>query len=134
MSEFTTNNGAAVVINPAPWECAVNLKNVFMKNLAEASLSMDNFSKDADAMPLIQAVMKLDSNPEFNHVIWPCLVRCTRNGEKITAQTFEDVAARADYYAIIVACVKENITPFFAGLISGLPSLLALLPKGESQK
>lgn len=117
MAELVGPSGAKIVINPAPWKDAKGLKNAIQKAAAttELKISMD------DVGGLLRTFLQTDSAPEVDAALAPCLARCTRNGEKITDATFEEVDARQDYYEIVFACVKENLGPLVDSLIAKLP-------------
>jgi hypothetical protein len=46
----------------------------------------------------------------------PCLERCLYNGEKITADTFEDENARVDFIEVCLEVAKHNLAPFVKSL------------------
>lgn len=124
--DFKGKNGKTIVINPADFASALELKNAI-----QAKLKLNNFESlkgadllKLDAAPFFEILMALDSSKRVNKAIFSCLLRCTYDGEKITEKTFEDIKARDDYYEIIFNCVKENISPFFGGLTSVLTNLL----------
>lgn len=97
---FETASGAEVIINEAPFEDAMNLKNAIIREIGN-----DKF----------QATF-IDSTPAIYAAIWPCLLKCNYNGQKITKATFEEPKVREDYYEVINACVEENLRPFLKGL------------------
>ncbi len=111
MSTFKASSGAEVVINIAPWKDAKNLKKTIEREIA--SLGIDFTSE-----PVAIIAMKLDGSDAIDAALWPCLIRCLRNGEKITETTFDDIDARQDYYDIVQACVKENLGPLADSLFS----------------
>jgi len=122
MTQFVTKAGAQVIINPASFIDAIALKNAVASELSGSGFDFDikNLSKDNDIdfSVFIKAFLKVDSSPAVYAALFKCLGGCTRNKERITEQTFEEIEARADYYEIIIACAKENIAPFFNGLLS----------------
>lgn len=126
--EFTSKSGAKIVIAVAPWKAAKELKRAIEAEAARNSLPKD-FSLD-DLSPLFSIALKVDSCPEVDAALWPCLIRCTRNDVKITESTFDDQEARKDYYEIITACVRENFRPFVADLYF----LLSALGMGATQE
>ena len=75
-------------------------------------------SEDVDVLKNL--LMQLVGSPTLESVIFECLVRCTLNGTKITAETFEGEGARADFYPAAVEVLKINILPFFGNLLSTL--------------
>lgn len=135
MIEFKATSGAKVKINVADFEDAQNLKFAIQKALKAEGFDMKDIGDvmSSDMWPIAKLVMAVDCNKEVNDALWPCLVQCTRNSEKITKQTFEPVDARQDYYEIVIACLKENISPLFVGVFAKLKKLLSK-PQSEDQK
>lgn len=132
MSDITVSTGARVAINPADFRDAMALKNAIQREFAKSNVSI-KFDSDIDSIEIARLIMLVDSSTEVNALIWPCLVRCTYNGEKITEKTFENVEARKDYYDIILACARENLSPFFESALSKLKKLQigSLLSAGQ---
>lgn len=131
MTEIEVTSGAKVVINPADFQNAIALKNAIAAELGNSGIKLDSdldlssiAEMDISVLnPLINAVLNVDSSPAVNTAIFNCLEKCLYNGGKITGKTFDSVEARADYYEIIIACLKENLAPFFKGLISKFSQL-----------
>lgn len=136
-TEFTAASGAKVKIDLAPFVDAMALKNAITKTLADGGISFGSkgiaLDTDIDVGAMLGHIMRLDSSPEVNAAIFKCLERCTYNNFKITHDTFEGADARQDYYDVVTACVKENIAPFFKGLVSKLNGLGAMIPS-QGQK
>lgn len=120
-TEITAKSGAKIVINPAPWKDAKNLKKAIEAEAARSSLP-ENFGTN-DLSAVFNIVLKVDSSDAVDAALWPCLIRCTRNDIKIEEKTFDDTEARKDYYEIITACVKENFGPFVGDLFFLLAAL-----------
>jgi hypothetical protein len=112
-------SGAKIVINPAPFKDAKNLKNAIESESARSGVDISNLKNFGSLILLV------DSSVAFNMAIAPCLLRCTRNDQKITDETFDAIEARQDYYEILVACVKENVGPLLDGLFSQFTSVMA---------
>lgn len=130
--DFTSTTGAKVKVNAAPFVDAMALKNAITKELADSGISFGtkgiSADMDLDVGAMLSHVMRLDSSPAVNAALFSCLQRCTYNGIKVTEATFEDPATREDYYEVVFACLKENITPFFKGLVSKLNGLGLSIP------
>jgi len=112
MSEFTAPSGAIVVINPASFEAANELKKAVERELIKCGLS-----------DLLMSALVIDSSDAVEAALWPCLNRCLYNGQKIIKSTFDNVEARKDYHAIAQACGEINIGPFVESLSSVLKKL-----------
>lgn len=130
--EFKAGSGASVVISPAPFLNAMRLKAAIFKELATDGfeLDMSKFKDDAkiedmdiDVAKILKVAMKVDSSPHVFAAILLCLEKCSYGGVKITSDTFEPDAAREDYYEIVFACMKVNLSPFFKGLLSKLSGI-----------
>lgn len=131
--EFTSKNGAKVVINHADFEDAMDLQSSILKEASKAEFSLEgvDMSSDIDFSGLIKAGMSVAGSKEVREIIFKCLVRCTYNGDKITKQVFENPEARKDYYEVVIACLKENLLPFFGGLISQLSPFVGAVRQAE---
>ena len=134
MTEFKTNNGAKVVINSGDWQDAVALKNTVAEAIIKKDVSFDLASlkgdKEINTAALLKLFMSVDSSKEVYDALFKCLIRCTYNGHKITEETFDEISARENYYEIAIACLKENLTPFFKSLISQLSGLNLVAQSG----
>lgn len=133
MPEIQVPSGKQVLINPAPFQDAMTLKSAIGKAISgsDVEISID-FAKELktqefDLASIVKLAALVDSDAAINEALMKCLIRCTYDGEKITMQTFEPVEAREDYYPIVLACLKENIGPFFKSQLSRLlPAMEAL--------
>lgn len=117
-----------VKINVADFEDAMNLKAAVFKAAADAGLDLNKLG-EMDVAEAIKAIISVDVSPSVYSALWPCLVRCTYRGAKITKETFEAEEMRQLYYPIAIECMKVNIAPFLAGLLSawsGIGSLAKL--------
>ena len=134
--EFTTQNGVKVKINPADFVISMKLKNAVLKAVKDSGVDVSKIDLKkitaASLQPILEVVLYADTNEAVESSLFKCLERCTYNGEKIIRDTFEPIEAREDYYEIVIACLKENLSPFFKNLISKLRSLTP--KKSDSQK
>lgn len=126
MQKLIGKSGKEIVINPAPWKDAKELKRAI--EAAAATVKIPTKISADDISGLLNIALLVDSSKEVESALWPCLIRCTRNNMKITEETFDDTEARKDYYEIIAACVKENFGPFAADLFFMLAALGLELP------
>lgn len=126
--EFKAPSGAKVVINPADFRDAMSLKSAIAKeiSIADFNIDLNALSNEADVSELIKLFLSLDASENVYDKVFACLARCTRNGERITESTFDDVDAREDYYEIAFNCIKENLNPFLKGLRSRLSQLMQM--------
>lgn len=103
-------NNAQIVIHEADFEVQDALHNAIMVSLKHAKT-------------LAEVLLTITSDTKVNECLWECLARCTYNGAKITKQTFSDPNAKANYYPIKLACLRDNILPFLPALILTLQNL-----------
>ena len=129
--EFTTEeNKAKVVINTASFGDAIKLKSALEKSLMDRGINLEG-AIDADLPSLFLAA---DSSQEVFSCLFKCLEKSTYNGVKITMDTFEDEAARLDFYEVVFYCLKVNIFPFFKYLCSRLGISFAPTKNTDTQK
>jgi len=125
--ELTTASGAEVRINVADFITSMKLKKAIVEAVKDSDI--DIASIDLDKLEvgaidsILQVILTADCSEKVNEAIFKCLERCTYNSKKINKETFEPVEAREDYYEIIIACLKENLTPFFKPLFLKLKGL-----------
>ncbi len=134
VKEFKGNSGARIVINPASFKEATALKKCIEKELINAKLPFDigkvsglAEAKDelnkyglTDLLEIAKnVVLSCDTSEEFEKALFDCLKHCTYDNVQIREQLFDDIPdAREDYYTIVFECIKENVLPFFKGLLS----------------
>ena len=129
MTEFVTaHSSKKVKIGIASFEASMDLKDAIFTEMANAGIKIDATKLDINNMDfdvgqLAAAALKVDSSKLVRKALFDCLIKSTYDKEKITTATFEDPAARADYYEIAFACIKENLAPFFSGLLLGLKAM-----------
>lgn len=129
--KFTTqNNNKEVMIGVASLEDAFALQDAILSTLKDNGLDLEGFDGDMmqqDVSAILPAIlssgMSLLASKDVRSGLFDCFLKCTYDGEKITTRTFEDVAAREDYYEVAMACVKANCAPFLKSLLSGFSSL-----------
>lgn len=119
MEFFTKNGNKKVVIGIADWQYAKRLQNAILRGVAQ---QLGGKAEVSGLPDLIALVAMVDSSPEFEAALWPCLQQCLYDDEKITQQLFNAAAPRQDYYEIVQACAKENLGPLAASLLSLLPA------------
>ncbi len=136
--KFTTQNGQKeVIINPASFKDAGNLRKAAMKCLLNAdalkdvdlnNLQSSEISSVFDV--LFRLIINMDTSVEFENAAMECLKECIYDGfYKITPQLFDDKPeTREDYYEIVSKCCEENLRPFFKSLISELKTRFNHLP------
>lgn len=137
--EFETKNSVNVKINMADFISSMKLKKAIVEAVKESGLDISSVDitnlKSGAINSIIQAILTADSSDKVEDAIFKCLARCTYNGEKITKDIFEPLEARENYYEIIIACLKVNLSPFFVPLFSKFNELQEkIMPKSPKQK
>lgn len=149
MLDFTAeNSGNRVVINTAPFRDVVALKNALLREFKNYPLGIklvtvlnskstkdtikEILDKELDFTSIIDFIKDVlissETSEDLTAQIFNCLKYCTYNtAYKIDYNLFDEVKeARADYYEIIFACIKENLSPFIKSLVSTLSKYLDL--------
>lgn len=114
-------------INIAPFGDALALHMAVIKVAEQSGLDFQNLRADVVLSDLISLGVKLASSREVMAAVWPCLIRCTYDGQKITPDLFEDKEARKLYYPIISECIKVNNADFLDGVPSVFSTWLDLI-------
>lgn len=84
-------------------------------------LDLSNISAK-DINTLKDVVLQLTQSSAVDAAIMVCAEKSLYNGQRITAETFENPRARVDYYPVAWEVIKAAVGPFFKGLASLLPS------------
>ena len=71
-----------------------------------------------DVFNLKAPICAILSNKEIIDAAKICFKRTLYNGIKIDGQTFETKDSRKDFLPVVYHVIKENISPFFANLLS----------------
>lgn len=125
--ELTTGTGAEVKIEVADFITSMTLKKAVVEAVKESKIDIANIDlenlKVGAIDSILQVILTADCSDKVNEAIFKCLARCKYNGERISKDTFEPIEAREDYYEIVIACLKENLAPFFKPLFLKLNSL-----------
>lgn len=141
MKDFKSEvTGNRIVINSASFREVLALKQVILNELSKNPLGIKLtgganllLEKEVDFVGVIEfvknALLSIDSSPEFEEAIFNCLKYCTyKNTYKVDQELFDNPQvkkeAREDYYTIMVACLEENLNPFFKSLISAWKMLI----------
>lgn len=144
--EFTATSGVEVKINIANFIDSSRLRVAVLGAIKESGVEVSKIDiglllsgvrddmmtavKSGALDSLLDVIISLDCNEKVNNEIFNCLIRSTYNREKIVKATFDSEEARGDYYEIVIACLKVNLTPFFAPLFLKLKGLQdKILPK-----
>lgn len=110
--EQTMLSGAKLRIQLAPFAVSKALYQAVLSEVRNLEVSTIG---DLEVL-LLKAFSLGFSSQRIENALWACFERCTYNGAKIDKDTFEPVAARADYMKVCVEVAKANIHPFMSGL------------------
>ena len=126
--EFKGQSGKRIVINIANFKESAQLKACIAKELLKQEIDLTQFdsfeSLKKEFNKLKDILLGFEISEEFNAALFDCLRHCTYDNIQVKEQLFDDVPeAREDYYTIVFECIKENILPFFKGLLSKLKTL-----------
>ena len=134
--ELKGQNGKRIVINVATFRESAQLKACIAKELLTQNIDIGNANSLAglkdelnNSVPKLlntakDLLLSCEVSEEFNTALFNCLQHCTYDSIPVREQLFDDVPeAREDYYMIVFECIKENILPFFKGLLSKLKTL-----------
>jgi hypothetical protein len=124
MIKHTLPSGAELEITPLPWEEAWGISRICAKIVETFKLDLKGIDFKAigamDVMQLQGPICTVIASKEVIEAAKTCFKRCTYNGLKIDAMTFESQEARGDFIPCVALTIKENIAPFFGGLLSFL--------------
>ena len=136
VKEFKGQTGKRIVINVASFKESAQLKACIAKELLNQNIDIGNADSLAglkdelnNSVPKLlntakNLLLSCEVSEEFNKALFACLQHCTYDGIQVREILFDDVPeAREDYYTIVFECIKENILPFFKGLLSKLKTL-----------
>lgn len=119
---ITLKSGNLLAIGLAPFSVANKLLKTVARELTSVSFDLDLGNVDLahispkDINTLKNAAFQLLQSDVVEAAVLGCMERCLYNGQKITAKTFEDENARADYLPVAWEVMKANLTPFFKNL------------------
>jgi hypothetical protein len=131
MKSVTLPSGKKIEVALAPF---VEGKRLYQAVASE--LIRVDIDSDGDVSNVLKNVLLLMvSSPKVEEALEPCLRRCTYDGKKLSADTFEPPEARADYVDFCTEVAKENLLPFTKSLyaqFSGLQGALSRALSAES--
>jgi hypothetical protein len=129
MIKKTLPSGAELDITLLEYEDAWAIARMIMDQLEKlkidlSGLDLENMTLDdikaTDVMKFKSPICALLASSVVVEAARICFVKCTYNGLRISKQTFNSVEARGDYLFAAFHSIKENVSPFFASLLSFL--------------
>ena len=115
-------SGNQLTVSVAPFSEANKLLKTVARELTAVSFDLDFGNVDLahispkDINTLKNAAFQLLQSDVVEASVFKCMERCLYNGQRITAKTFEEENARADYLPVAWEVMKANLTPFFKNL------------------
>lgn len=129
-NELTLASGAKLRIQVAPFAVS---KALYQAVLREARNLEVNQLAEVELL-LIKAFALGFSSRHVEDCLWACFERCTYNGAKIDADTFEPESTRDDYVKVCVEVAKANIYPFMKSLFAAFKTGMAIAEGALSSK
>jgi len=124
IDKITLPSGALLDITLMPYEQAWEICQIVTRFFEGVKLDIGKIDiKEllaADITKISGTVCQILSSKELVEAGRRCFVRCTIDGVKIASDTFEKKESRADFIPTIFYALRENISPFFANLLSSL--------------
>jgi len=116
--------GAVLDITLLPYEQAWDISQRITKVLETIDIDIKSIDFKnptySDVIGFKGPLFNILSSKEVLEAAKICLTRCTYNGLKIDSMTFESKESRKNFLPVMYHVLKENIAPFFEGLISFL--------------
>lgn len=123
---ITLPSGRSLVVNVAPFSIGKNLFKTLARELLAVRLDLDitkiKSVGDLDVNVLKDALLQVIASDSIEACFFACAEKCLIEGQKITKDSFEHETARQDYLPVAWEVMKANLTPFFKGLASALPT------------
>ena len=115
-------SGTELDITLLPYEDAWEVQSVVATVLEQMKIDLKGLDlKNLLATDMLQfkgPILHLLSSKDVKDAAQKCFVKCTYSNRRIDSQTFEPKAARGDFIPAMFHVLKENISPFFGGLLS----------------
>lgn len=122
-------SGAVLDITLLPYGEAWDIASAVVKELKEVELNLPSDLDFADSAKVTQYLLghirdiqsplcSILSSKKILESAHACLKKCTYDNARINGQTFESLEGRKDFLIACFYALKENISPFFEGLVS----------------
>lgn len=124
MAKIDLPSGAKLDITLLPFEEAWGIVQTISKlieivNVDLSQIDLKNINA-ADVLAFKSPICTVLGSREVIESAKICFKRCTYDDKRIDTQTFEKKESRADFIPAIFYVIRENVSPFFADLISAL--------------
>lgn len=122
--KITMPSGSILDITLLPYESAWDVSQRVTKALESVEIDVKaiDFKNPSysDIIGFKGPLFNVLSSKEILEAAKICLVKCTYNNLRFDNMTFESKESRQDFLPVMYHVLKENISPFFEGLISFL--------------
>lgn len=123
MQKITLDTGAVLDITLLPFWEAWAVSRIVLRELKK--LDVNDFKGISFEKPTAEDMLNFKTplcailaSEELLEAAKTCFKKCTYNGLKIDADTFEKKDARRDFIMCCYHVIWENISPFFESLVS----------------
>lgn len=122
METFKLPSGATLDVQALSYEAAWGVTQVLLKELENTKIDLSSINlKDIMATDLITLkgpICSILSSQSVLDSAKTCFKKCRYNDSQIDSMTFESKTARGDFLYAAFYALQENVTPFFASLLS----------------
>lgn len=116
--EIKLPSGAILKITPGSFEESKTLYQALLSEMQKVRIDKPMLTYEDEAELTKNLFCIGFSSPVIEQALWVCFKRCTYNGVRIDASTFEPLEARGDYIEVCVEVVKVNVGPFAKSLFA----------------
>jgi hypothetical protein len=113
-------SGATFEVSLLPYEKAWEVSQHVAAVFEKIDLDLTDLNASVDVLKLKGPLLKVVASSEIIAEAKVCWSRCLYNGLKIDQMTFDKSESRADFIPCVFYSLRENISPFFSGLLSFL--------------
>lgn len=134
MDPITLPSGRTLEVKIVPFSMGKKLFKTLARELVAVRLDLDitkiKTVGDLDVNVMKDAILQVMASDAIEACFFECAEKCLIDGQKITKDSFEHETARQDYLPAAWEVMKGNLTPFFKGLASALPT--SAVPQASS--
>jgi hypothetical protein len=136
-------SGAMLEMTFLDFETAMQLLSAVSEELLKVNVDLGNIDlsdltgseMDNNIINTLKnVVLTMVVSKNLREMLNVAFARCTYNGAKINADTFEKVEARKDYFVVCWEVLKFNLLPFLPGIGSSFLTNLGMTGSTPKQK
>ena len=121
MRKHKLKSGITLRVQAASFRKAKNLFDEVSKEIK--SIHFDP-KQEFDINFVKNALLGVISSEKIEVALWPCMESCLYGNQKVSADLFESIDARADFLEVCMEVAKENVLPFTKNLSSKFEPIL----------